>query len=216
MKRLFQILSAIAVISLTFSGCATTNAQANVTEDENIRVKPKLNSPDITSQEVVVNNLPSWIDNPGHGNSIGIGESHIGKKSLAFQRKAAVHNAQIEMARNIKSDLGELLKNYQAISGEPDSDTFDNFIASYSEAVLKETLKNTQVEKSFRDDNGNLYVLLVPSSYVQKKYDLDNTDKSSLSSSSRDNIDAKWQKFQMEEMQKEYDAKVSSNKVNPS
>lgn len=135
---------------------------------------------------------PGWIcDEPVPGVEISaVGISEPSKAGLSFMRDRASADARGRLAEQVKVQAQKMVKNYMGTTGVNDTETVDAASSSTGRTIANQTLYGTKVYRSIQSPDGRYFVLM--------GVDKANAEKIIQQgvSTSMNNDQALWQKFQ--------------------
>ncbi|MDD5717002.1 MAG: LPP20 family lipoprotein [Sulfuricurvum sp.] len=185
------LLSLAATAALLISGCAqktetsmTSNAPAHL--------------------NLEFDGAPAWVMDPSvEGAICAVGSAKVGPAGMSFAITEATGNGRDDLARQIQTNVSNMLKNFTQQTGVGDQATVDKAVANVSKQLAKQDLSGSKATKKWISKTGTLWVLVVmqdPSKTIAAV-------KESVKTSYR-NDEALWQQFQAKKAQDELDASL--------
>ncbi|MGM0623580.1 MAG: LPP20 family lipoprotein [Campylobacterota bacterium] len=180
-----KILASSAVAAtLLFTGCIG-GGEPETTEDA--YVNPELKG------------APQWVMMPqveGSISEVGSAKPNAAN-DIGFQRNMAMADARDNLARQIETNVGNMIKTYTATTGGGESGTYDSANEAVSKQVASQTLSGTVVKDTWMSRSGTLYVLMA----VDTEAVIDAMDKPLAASTSFGNDEALYQQFKASKAQ---------------
>ena len=185
MKRILFSIVALALSSMLFTACQTTDKVASKELQEEFA------------------NAPKWVFDPSmEGGLSAVGSAKMSKAGMQFTRTEALAAARDELARQMTVKVKNMVKNFTQSTGIGDDEVVDRVSAQVSKQVSKQTLTGSKQKDLWISPSSELFVLVVldPASVGEAV-------KESVKTSYK-NERALWQQFQGKKAQEELDAEI--------
>lgn len=199
MKR-FALLSAMFVIAINLSGCATKQTkEAEVIYDQCNFPNTKVKAPDWVCDKPVA----GWaVTAPGTAAKTAAGYS--------FQKQMAMTDARVQLAQQVKIQVSNMVKQFAETTGTGDRETVDRVNASVTRQITDQSLSGSKAVVSVTAPDGSLWVLV---GLDQKA--IEEITKSAVKTS-MNNEAAMWQKLQAKKSMDELAEEVAKQRVEAS
>jgi len=185
MKRILFSIVTLALASMLFAACQTTDKVAN------------------KELQGEFANAPKWVFDPGmEGGLSAVGSAKMSKAGMQFTRTEALAAARDALARQMTVKVKNMVKNFTQATGMGDDEVVDRVSAQVSRQVSKQTLTGSKQKDMWISPSGELFVLVVldPASVGEAV-------KESVKTSYK-NEKALWQQFQAKKAQEELDSEI--------
>lgn len=154
---------------------------------------------------------PAWTcDQPVEGlevSAVGIYEKTAA--GLQFQKDQATAAARVALARNMRTRVNSMIKQYAETTGAANAETVDRVNTSVSKLITNEVLDGTRIYQSVVSPNGTMYVLLG----LDAKLAARKTEE--IIKTSMNNDRAAWQQFKAKQAQDELAAEIAAQPPKP-
>jgi hypothetical protein len=181
----------LATASLLMSGCAHKTVSV-VAQD----------APAQISQEF--DGAPAWVADPTvEGAMCALGSAKVGPAGIGFATTEATGNGRDDLARQIQTNVSNMLKNFTEQTGVGDQVAVDKVVANVSKQLAKQDLSGSKATKKWISKTGTLWVLVVMQDPSKTSAAIKDTVKTSFK-----NDEALWQQFQAKKAQDELDASL--------
>lgn len=149
---------------------------------------------------------PAWVLDPTvEGALSSVGSAKIGPAGISFAITEATGNARDDLARQIKVNVSNMLKNFTQQTGVGDQAVVDKVVTNVSKQLAKQDLSGSKVTKKWVSKTGTLWVLVVVQDPAKVAQQVKETVKTSYQ-----NDQALWQQFQAQKAQDELDASLQN------
>lgn len=195
MKMSFVVLP-LAILFAFLGGCASKTEPGNAAAS----ALPACVWPGTTQL------APGWTcDQPVDGievSAVGIYEKTAA--GLQFQKDQAAAAGRVVLARQMRTRVTSMIKQYAETTGAASSETVDKVNTSVSKLITDEVLDGSRVFQSAYSPNGTLYVL------VGLDPKMANRKTEEVIKSSMKNDRAAWQQFKAKQAQDELAAEIAA------
>jgi hypothetical protein len=196
----FTAFASCGALALVLAACAAPNSENKVVLAPLPCVWPG------TTQAA-----PGWTcDQPVEGleiSAVGIYEKTAA--GLQFQKDQATAAARVALARNMRTRVNSMIKQYAETTGAANAETVDRVNTSVSKLITNEVLDGTRVYQSVVSPAGTMYVLVgLDAKLAARK--TEDVIKTSMS-----NDRAAWQQFKAKQAQDELAAEIAAQPSKP-
>jgi LPP20 lipoprotein len=147
---------------------------------------------------------PAWVMDPTvEGAMCALGSAKIGPAGIGFATTEATGNGRDDLARQIQTNVSNMLKNFTQQTGVGDQAAVDKVVSNVSKQLAKQDLSGSKASKKWISKTGTLWVLVVMQDPSKTSAAIKETVKTSLK-----NDEALWQQFQAKKAQDELDASL--------
>lgn len=128
-----------------------------------------------------VDNSPAWVADPTDGGKVlgqvGIAEVRLG--GAARQRDEALRNARVNLARDINTQVNDIMRDWAKEGGErffagdgkvDKQEMARQMSETVSEQVTSQTINGSQQKAMYKDKQGTLYVWVVINAEAAAKF----------------------------------------------
>jgi hypothetical protein len=191
MKKIFVSSIVAALVVAGMSGCAS--------KKEDIVAK---DAPSKYALEF--EGAPEWVTSPSaEGGLSSVGSAKIGPAGVQFAETEATGIARDGMARQITTNVSNMLKNFTQQTGVGNTAVVDKVVSDVSKQLAQQDLSGSRLAKKWISKTGTMWVLVVMSDNKTAEK-VKETVKTSYK-----NDEALWQQFQAKKAQDELDASLS-------
>jgi hypothetical protein len=156
---------------------------------------------------------PEWIcDRNVEGAEVAaLGIHETSKAGLQYMTDHAEISARAELARQMKTRLMNMLKQYVQATGAGDTATVDKAESTATNSFTAEELVGVRIFKTRTSPNGTMYVLVGVDAQAAKQTMKGATEKAIRSS--RGNENALWQQFKAKQADEELKARAAEEEA---
>lgn len=187
------VLSTTLIGLLMMSGCAN-KGDAIVAKDAPAQYSMEFDA------------APDWVQNPVATNGMlcSLGSAKVGPAGMGFAVNEATANGRDDLARQIKVNVSNMMKNFTQQTGVDDAAVVDKVVADVSKQLTQQELVGSKQTQKWVSKTGTVWVLVT----MQDTSKLSTTIKDTIKSSFK-NDEALWQQFQAKKAQDELDASLA-------
>ena len=156
---------------------------------------------------------PAWVcDHNAEGAEMAaVGAYEKTAAGVGFQQDHAESNARANLARQMRTRVMNMLKDFARTTGAGASETVDKANETVTNTFAAEDLVGARIFRSKVSPNGTLYVLVGVDKESASRTVKQATERAAKSS--RGNESALWQKFQAEKAQEELKARAAAEEA---
>ena len=154
---------------------------------------------------------PLWVCNaPVEGMSMGaVGSAVRSDAGMAIMKQIAATEARVRLARNMKVQVQNMIKQYAETTGAGSKEAVDRVNASVAQQITDQTLQGSKVLRSIVAPDGTMLVLVGLDEAAAQKL-TETAIKTSMS-----NDQSAWQQFKSQKGADELAAEIAKQKVAP-
>lgn len=195
-KRILISLTAASV--LLISGCAQP-VQSGVSQGAPAQISLEFDG------------APAWVLDPAvEGAMCAVGSAKVGPAGMNFAMTEATGNGRDDLARQIQTNVANMLKNFTQQTGVGDSAAVDKVVSNVSKQLAKQDLSGSKGTKKWISKTGTLWILVVMQDPSKVAASIKETVKTSFK-----NDEALWQQFQGKKAQDELDSSLEKLNAKP-
>lgn len=155
------------------------------------------------------NEAPQWVcDGHVEGVIVGaVGSAERSDAGIAFMKQIAANKARVQLARNMKVHVGNMIRQYADMAGAGNEETVDGATASVIGHFTDQTLDGSRIFMNIVAPDGEMFVLVGLDQPATEKL-AEAAVKNSLS-----NDPSAWKKFKSKKSQDELAAEISKQQV---
>jgi hypothetical protein len=155
------------------------------------------------------NPAPQWVcDGRAEGVTVGaVGSALRSDAGIAFMKQIAANKARVQLARNMKVQTENMIRQYADKTGAGSEETVDRVTASVTRFFTDQTLDGSRVFTNIVTPDGEMYVLVGLDDAATQKL------AEAAISNSLSNDPSAWKKFKSKTPQDELAAEISKQKV---
>lgn len=154
---------------------------------------------------------PAWVLDPAvEGAMCAVGSAKVGPAGMNFAITEATGNARDDLARQIQTNVANMLKNFTQQTGVGDSVAVDKVVSNVSKQLAKQDLSGSKGTKKWVSQTGTLWILVVMQDPSKVAASIKETVKTSFK-----NDEALWQQFQGKKAQDELDSSLEKLNAKP-
>ena len=148
---------------------------------------------------------PAWVQDPSvEGAMCALGTAKIGPAGIGFATTEATGNGRDDLARQIQTNVSNMLKNFTQQTGVGSQAVVDKVVADVSKQLAKQDLSGSKATKKWISKTNTLYVLVTMQDPAKAAAAVKDTVKTSFK-----NDEALWQQFQAKKAQDELETSLS-------
>ena len=155
------------------------------------------------------NEAPQWVcDGRVEGVIVGaVGSAERSDAGIAFMKQIAANKARVQLARNMKVQVGNMIRQYADMAAAGNEETVDGATASVVGHFTDQTLDGSRVFMNIVAPDGEMFVLVGLDQPATEKL------AEAAINISLSNNPAAWKKFKSTKSQDELAAEISKQQV---